>query len=90
MIQVTGTITANDGLSKYENPLLNLNITHANKFAPVCISVDVFTHNNNFFKKINTIVEFKYNIQNPTFEGIQSAVLADLQTMFETITFDVV
>jgi hypothetical protein len=90
MIQVTGTITATDGLSKYIDAILNLNISDPNKFAKKHVSVDVFTTHGGNYKKINTVFEKEYVMTNPSFDSLQEAVKSDLETAFPTLSFEIV
>lgn len=90
MIQATGTLTATDGISKYIDATLNLNISDPNKFAKKHVSVDVFTIHEGNYRKINTIFEKDYEVANHSFESLQNAVKTDLEAAFPTIQFEIV
>jgi len=96
MIQSTGVIPAQDGVSEYKDLVINIYSVDASKFVPVLgvAQVGIFTeateHTKASFSPVAQIGTYEYVSSDPAFSGIQEAVLAGLQKDYQTVTFEIV
>jgi hypothetical protein len=96
MIQSTGTITAQDGITEYTNQLINVYMNSSSKFTPTIGVAQIGKLNvaTEFipasFSPIAQIGSYEYTLENPSFEVVQATVLAGLEVDYPEVTFSIV
>jgi hypothetical protein len=96
MIQATGTITKQDGVTTFVNPLLNVSHNNSCYGKPQTLAAQVVVMTTvgeqTFAQPIiyGEILMCLYNVNNPTFEGAQLFLKEQLEKAFPTVTFKIV
>jgi len=96
MIKSTGIIPAQDGVSEYKNPIINVYMNSSSKFVPTLAVaqvgklIEATETQPASFSPVAAIGTYQYTEPNPSFEAIQLVVLAGLQADYPTITFEII
>jgi len=94
MIKVTGTILAQDGVSEYKNPTINVYLNSGSKFTPTIgvaqVGKIVANEESESFSPVAQVGIYEYKLPNPSFEDVQLAVLDGLKKDYPTITFEII
>ena len=100
MIQATGTITKQDGVTSYVNPLINVYFASPMKgvqniiAAQVCTSEQVEEEEEVVTKHTaisdGMILQTSFAQENPSFNQAQDVLLAALRTGYPNVTFEII
>lgn len=95
MIQATGTITFNDGVTSFVNPLVNVYFTSPQKYSSAVGVAQVGKIVNEgteqeAFNMVTNIGTYTHEGPNPSFDEVQTTVLAGLQKDYPEVTFKIV
>jgi hypothetical protein len=96
MIKVTGIIPAQDGVSEYKDPIINVYMNSSSKFTPTLAVAQVgkLTEATETqpasFSPVAAVGTYEYTEPNPSFEAVQLVVLAGLKKDYPTVTFEIV
>lgn len=95
MIQATGTIPHNDGVTSFVNPLINVHFTSPQKYNPAVGVAQVGKIVNEgteqeTFNMVSNIGTYTHEGPNPSFEEVQATVLVGLQEDYPNVTFVIV
>ena len=94
MIQSTGIIVSQDGVSEYKDALINIYMNSGSKFQPTIgvaqVGKVVAQGETESFNAVAQIGTYEYTLPNPSFEQVQAAVLAGLQADYPTVTFTLI
>lgn len=98
MIKFTGKIVSSNGLSVYENGLINLNITMNDKFSGSYIIAEIGKEEKvpieneqerTVWQRVESISGINSNIVNPSFEQLQNEMLSSLEVKYPTVQFEI-
>ena len=96
MIKTTGIIPAQDGVSEYKDPMINVNMNSSSKFTPTLAVAQVgkLTEATETqpasFSPVAAVGTYEYTEPNPSFEAVQLVVLEGLKKDYPTVTFEIV
>ena len=94
MIQSTGIIVAQDGVSEYKDALINIYMNSSSKFQPTIgvgqVGKIVMQGETESFNAVAQVGTYQYIAPNPSFEEIQNTVLAGLQADYPEVTFTII
>jgi len=96
MIQSTGTIIGQDGISKYTDLVINVYFASPSKYTPSIgvAQVGIFTEATESepanFNAIAKLGVYTYEGVDPSFTEVQNAVLAGLQADYPNVTFEII
>ena len=94
MIQSTGIIVAQDGVSEYKDALINIYMNSGSKFQPTIgvaqVGKIVAQGETESFNAVAQIGTYEYVDANPSFEEVQAAVLAGLKLDYPEVTFTII
>ena len=94
MIQATGTIPQNDGVTSFVNPLINVHFTTPQKYSPAIgvaqVGKVVGEGETETFNPVANVGSYNHEGPNPSFEEVQNTVLAGLQKDYPDVTFVIV
>jgi len=96
MIQSTGTIPAQDGVSEYKDQTITVYMVSPSKYQPTLgvAQIGKYTEATQnqpaSFSPIAQVGTYTHEGANPSFEEVQNAVLLGLQKDYPTVTFAIV
>jgi hypothetical protein len=90
MIQSTGIIIAQDGITQYKNQKITVYMVSPSKFSPTIGIAQVGIYTETSFNPIALVGSYNHEGVNPSFEEVQATVLAGLQTDYPSVTFQIV
>jgi len=94
MIQANGIIVDPNGITQYENPLINVFLNSKSKFQPTLGVAQVGKikgeEKNETFEIIASIGTYEYTLKNPSFNDVQEIVLKGLQLDFPNVEFSII
>ena len=94
MIQSTGIIVSQDGVSEYKDALINIYMNSGSKFQPTIgvaqVGKIVAQGETESFNAVAQIGTYEYVDANPSFEEVQAAVLAGLKLDYPEVTFTII
>lgn len=101
MIKFTGKIVSSNGLSVYENGLINLNITMSDKFSGSYVVAEIGKEQKipyttqegidekTIWQRVEAINGFNTNVINPSFEQLQNEMLNLLKDKYTEVQFEI-
>lgn len=94
MIQSTGIIVSQDGVSEYKDALINIYMNSGSKFQPTLgvaqVGKIVMQGETESFNAVAQVGTYEYVDPNPSFEEVQAAVLAGLKLDYPEVTFTII